>query len=1325
MSDFDYNWGSTASDIARRKLENRTSYERGEHSYARDRMLGESGAYDLNDLEDSQEFMTVAQRFLESVGTDEDIFEYLRDSNLNTYSAFARLSQSNKWTQRQKEDYAYLRSKFDNAEIGGMDQFLGLLADGAVDFVTDPLLILSVIMTPFTGGGSLVAQQTTKAGVTQGLRMIGTSSLKPVSRTKLNKMIKDGSLAEAARKQSLAVGGWGALEGSAFLGLHNYASQNTDLNVGLRQQFSNKEFWTSVGMGGALGGLGSYGLQKWANHRNPVLQLANKDSSYTNSALYHLSKVWDSIKANTVVGNAARLRTYSNVGSDKARQLANLFDHDSQLKIGSRSTEKINWSFPEQLNRRRGNYLFDDSGFWNAIDPIIKSNQRVRKIDEENVYALLTNGKWNKNNKLTSRARVSGTKGKVTKAQIETASRLRTFFERIRQDALDAGYNVNKVENYFPRSWNPEKIRNNRRVFEDRLVEKRIVKRSEVSKVVDEMLNKNNQMYSSHGHMLNHGRKFKNLKEKDFAEFLNTDLLEVTVNYTMNAANAIQKELSFFPGRKAGTARVGNVRNLKQKDGSNILELRLYNESQDKRFNDLWIQKIDDEVFEKTGGKQRLSSRERKNLLDSFKYSVGDVQYRNNRWTQGAYDTLKLANSMAYLPLATVSSLTEGLIAVARTPNKTGVKNLIHQLENGGSIITTDLKTILVEKRGMSKLASQREANRVGIAFDDIQMDSVNRLAGEPLQTGWTKKGARAFFKLNLLMPWTRNVELAAFQTGRDLIEENLKVLAKLQDDGIKIFDDVDLFLGSINKQNSKKAKEALENSIEGVYTPKGDMYQKVTYLKETLFDLGVDPKEAMRWFRNGANKESDYWVNEIGLAGARFSRSVIIPTSREFSKVPHFMNHPKWDILTQFLRYPAAFSNTVLKNFARDALNRPGTNIPSIVAFVTASTGIARYTNYWRASDEKRDEIDYASGRYDEMLKRRIDAETIPGKILDSLVAKSAESNLRAFQRVGLLGFTEYGLRFSDAISRTGDPWMAGAGLLGPVVGDVARTATYGTGLFETIARKAPGYGAKNVIKRYTGWDPYTDFIEDARELDKVVYESIFELEDEGFDYGRYNYYLGGEVSVEVPTAPLSPLEQSNVYKTDYFNYMVNHPKYDVSVNGALGILGNIDKETGLEELGWRGSYDYKQKQIDGPGIGLFMLDPSGSHLTQYKDFLERNNIEDSGYAQIDYALESIYDTESPALLANGAGHAKHLRDIIKNGTAEEVAVAFAERWERPRDYITRDEKPEAWMKNRNERISRTSQVREELQEHIAKVYEDSDSAKGKEKDLKGKDKE
>ena len=70
--------------------------------------------YTLDDLEDNEEFQEVSERFLTSVGENSnDVFEYLRDSDFNLFSGMQRAIESGKFTDQQKEDYRYLRKRFD------------------------------------------------------------------------------------------------------------------------------------------------------------------------------------------------------------------------------------------------------------------------------------------------------------------------------------------------------------------------------------------------------------------------------------------------------------------------------------------------------------------------------------------------------------------------------------------------------------------------------------------------------------------------------------------------------------------------------------------------------------------------------------------------------------------------------------------------------------------------------------------------------------------------------------------------------------------------------------------------------------------------------------------------------------------------------------------------------------------------------------------------------------------------------------------------------------------------------------------------------------
>jgi hypothetical protein len=53
------------------------------------------------------------------MGSNEDIFEYLRDSDYSLSSAIVRSFQTGNWTEQQKKDYVYLKNKFEEVYWAG------------------------------------------------------------------------------------------------------------------------------------------------------------------------------------------------------------------------------------------------------------------------------------------------------------------------------------------------------------------------------------------------------------------------------------------------------------------------------------------------------------------------------------------------------------------------------------------------------------------------------------------------------------------------------------------------------------------------------------------------------------------------------------------------------------------------------------------------------------------------------------------------------------------------------------------------------------------------------------------------------------------------------------------------------------------------------------------------------------------------------------------------------------------------------------------------------------------------------------------------------
>jgi hypothetical protein len=949
--------------------------------------------YTLDDLEQNDEFQKVSERFLESIGENsDDVFEYLRDADFNLFQGMQRASDSGKFTKQQKKDYRYLRNRFDNADMGSFKQYAELIKDATIDIATDPTAIAAAFLTPITGGTSLAARQGIATAGLKGAKAIAKNNLEDLGKSQI-------------RKASLITGA----EVGTWTGLDNHFRQNTELNTDIRRLYSNTELAGSAAIGALTGGLVGNLVQRNALFNDRLSRLYSNDD-YRGSVTgieetkYKFRKAKDKLLGKSIGSPARVLKTMAEF-SPTARMLGQKFTHEFGKGLTQRSTRRLGFSYAEDLGERRGNYLLD---FDAIVAPIRKSGQ-ILPEDEDAVIKILR----------------GEDPSQYSKNVQKVAEDLRGFFDKIREDAIEVGLNPQRIENYFPRQWNREVIasKEGRKEFEALLVSKNIVPENKVKEVVDGMLNKQNELYSSHSNLLTQSRVFENLDDNEFAKFLTSDLVPVTTNYYMNAAKTIEHRKHFLsPGQD--TKVIGKT----EKDS-----LILFKRSNEDQFVDRFIKPIEEELAEKN---ITLTAKDKKDIINVYKSITGQVDYFDSGLMQGIYDTTKLANAMAYLPLATISSVTEALIPFAKAPVGSAVKGVQEGVTRGHKIFTDEVSQILKEKHNLTDDEIRREMNSVFIAVDEAMGDVTNRLAGEGLQNEFLKKQARRFYRFNLLVPWTKTVQLASFSTGKDLITENLKKLSKV----------------------SREERISATPSVE------------VQKLKGELFDLGINVEQGIKWLEEGADRKNPFYRDIVKGAG-RFTNSIILQTSREFGTVPTYMTNPRVDIFTQFLRYPTVFGNTVLKNFARDIITDPTVNAPKIAAFAVMATNVAKATNYWRTSEENRERIERDGEDWRDTLK--------------------------AFQRVGLLGPLEYGVRVAEGMAYGQNPLLASAGVGGPVINDIIGLAFYNRGLLETAARKAPLIGTKNIFDRavgdimeeYTGFrEPYTPMQQAAKEATKKI---------------------------------------------------------------------------------------------------------------------------------------------------------------------------------------------------------------------------------------------
>ena len=190
----------------------------------------------LKDLREDENFSERAERFLIKVGSNDNIFEYLRDADYSLSSAAVRAYQVGDWDDQTKEDYEYLKNEFDNTELDGFRERFGMVKDITIDVLADPLNVLAGLFAIPTGGASLA-----------GRAALGTAAkmgFKKYAKAKLNDKA-------AVAKTGLPL--LTAAEGATWGGAHDFFLQDIDVDLGIEDDIDYGRVGTSAGVGGIFG----------------------------------------------------------------------------------------------------------------------------------------------------------------------------------------------------------------------------------------------------------------------------------------------------------------------------------------------------------------------------------------------------------------------------------------------------------------------------------------------------------------------------------------------------------------------------------------------------------------------------------------------------------------------------------------------------------------------------------------------------------------------------------------------------------------------------------------------------------------------------------------------------------------------------------------------------------------------------------------------------------------------------------------------------------------------------------------------------------------
>ena len=1027
-----------------------------------------------------------------TAGEQDDVAEFMRDDVYRIGAPAAKAMILKDAPENVKEAYRTMQTRFDSSSVTGVGEIFGAVADIGSDVIFNPEMIAtlgSVISAPATLGGSVVASQAAKktAGV--------------AARNQLKKAIQatGATLKNNPKAYATAMGGY-------YGGAGSLAIQSMDVSLDKRSEISLTEAGSMTAIG-AVTGYGLYRagsaignkyfqkstdpqpkptaeeaaelfdeaaggklLPKAANDLVEQLGLKLEDdvpkaAKPVDKTPKGLKGVWkplpkqgtldfgDAVEKSLVkfvkdIGGGektqeeirTKIRTLANAEvsedvarneikqfmyekaatltgtffgkaagvlsphlkvSGTARQLQERLSYEFGIKTDLKSQKAINQDLSEVQREVTGHF---NEKFRAIVDELNLADKRGDLADSINDALMVTM----RSNTAVNHSNLDvATNRAINKA----AQATKELYNDMGVSLKDIGAINKLVDNYIPRMWDRKAIEDNQNKFIDLLVSNGGMGRSAAKQTVKDMLNIKNQIDvgGGSGYFFSSKRKLVDIGEDAaFQQFLNKDVLGSLHAYTYQAGKAIAKH------------RVLGVNNVDQ-------------------FQDFWVNRIRDEVVS-AGGKFKKEHADQITAL--YKHATGEGLKRFNKVGQNIADGYGLVNRVAYLGLATVSSLTEVMLNLSRGGFVNSVKGLKEAMDISNKHITGDLKTKLMNDYDLTAAEALAEMRKFSINVNQNLSQIGNRLAGDDLVNEKLQGVSNKFFRANMLDQWTKFVQTVSFSTGKGLIRENLEALSAYG-----------------GKELDKRGK----------------------VLADELKELGINYKEGVAWFKDGAKNNTNFYNEHLLRGAARYTDSMILQPTAMSGLKPLLHSNPRTGILFQLLGYPIAFTNTVMKQTGKRIVKAKSRNLYKVVPAAMLMTGVARFTNYVR------------TGGNSEKGKTQ------------------SEINFDALQRWGGNSiFPDMIDRASQSAKYTKSNVPYAAMPFGPVASD--SLSLIQQGLIPTLANKTPVLSGSYFGKQILGEHEVKNFKDSSKQLQQDVFGGLIPKFDKPEKPVGYN--IGGLVA-------------------------------------------------------------------------------------------------------------------------------------------------------------------------------------------------------------------
>ena len=1123
--------------------------------------------YNLSDLRKNEEFNKVTERFLKSIGEGDsasDLFAYFRGADYNLAQGLSVLAQSKKFSDQQKRDYQYLRSKFDNADMGGFGEWVSGIGSIAGDVISDPTVIASMMLVPWTGGASAATRLAGSKAVQLGLKKLTNKEIAEATAKGISKLPGQKLKEPLSKTAQTALA---STEGFLYGSTNNATTQNIDINTDRRNNYSVGETLTAGAIGAALPavirGVG-IGASKGYNKFNDSVQQrrANRidgGEDYKMGIFDYGDDVVDSIADYVVHPINRRIsvvtreliekptsRFVEKMKLDKGLdKLIKIFRYDTdrsmsaagfdaKMPVSERSyyelvnndiglrTEKLE-AFLDPLYRKgkidKPTVGSRDAFFkvpgkvkkyfgYEDLEKTKKSYGSYQRISNETNDALAYYLRTGRKTINVDGKRVNIVDAfKVTENTLDeiitAGNGIRSVMTEIRNDAISKGLKIGKIDKYLPRGWRYNKVQDELDNFKNNGVEGALIK----------------ELKAKYPKL---GKTVDGTTSKDQIINLLEDLVDP-------ASTANQ---SFLELATVGKGEVGaTLKRAFFKSTPALTKERKLSKLNDAVISDYLDGSVENllaNYVHQSAGFIRRKQLFGEDLAEFKMRHTNPIRERLNKLDKDL--TSNELSQLEDLYLVTTGQISRPKGAIGTFFNDVALVG--NQLALLPLATVTSLSEVAVPLvRGAGKKGFQKGTTESGIDKGGVRIlwETANDYRKMWWNDVWTKelKDARpeAMRELNrfnrAVGAASEDRALAMFGQGfsrRATRAQNTFFKYNLLHDWTRFVQ-----LTSFNVGKSKIYDNLYELATDKVIAGSIRSAKKLSpkrkiRLENELKELGVDVTAGIKWVQAGGKNTSKFYNESLLPSAARYVDEVIMNPTAAANQKPlwHSMPGTRWAF--GLMGFPTAFGNTVIKNALRevnkDVRHRTIGKTGQMGAGVVTMVGIAMFGNTLRSRGGNLEKIEEGESTLFEEIKD-------------------------AAMRTGLAGPTEYGIRIKEQKQFDNFIKATVQRLTGPAVSDLMFILEDWNGPASLLINKVPGIAAL----RSTNPKAFKELQKLARDADKSMgFTASGKKKEKPETVLRPRFTEGGLVEgvEDIPFTKENPADRVNPYTGEPYSGLV-----------------------------------------------------------------------------------------------------------------------------------------------------------------------------------------